>query len=73
MPIDKSVKTCSVELKKIDNNNRYEGFINYEEEKEKDEEEKEESDDKKVACKKNINESKNAIIMKQTTWRLKIK
>ena len=28
MAIDESLKTCDVELKKTENNNRHEGFIN---------------------------------------------
>ena len=56
MTIDESVKTYDAEFKKIENNNRHEGFISYEEENGKDEVEKYKSDDKKVASKKKINE-----------------
>ena len=58
MPIDKSLKTCNIKLKKIENNDGYEWFINEEEENVRDEEEKDISDDKKVSHKNNINEHK---------------
>ena len=57
MPIDESLKTHSEELKKIENNNMCEGFIN-------DDEEKDESDDKKVARKRTLMNMKNAMMMK---------
>ena len=57
MPIDESLKTHSEELKKIENNNMCEGFIN-------DDEEKDESDDTKVARKRTLISMKNAMMMK---------